>query len=187
MPAPARPAIDRPLTAAGLELVRRAQHGDEAAFERLYREHVGRVYALCIRMLGDATQAEELVQDVFVQVWRRLRTFAGQSAFSTWLHRVAVNVVLMDRRAAGRRARHLTSTGDVPDAELPSHDPPAGLRMDLEQAIAALPAGAREVFVLYDVEGYTHEEIAKLLGIAAGTSKAQLFRARRLLREKLER
>jgi RNA polymerase sigma-70 factor (ECF subfamily) len=179
--------MDVPAPATGLDLVRRAQHGDEAAFERLYREHVGRVYALCLRMLGDAAQAEEMVQDVFVQVWRRLRTFAGQSAFSTWLHRVAVNVVLMDRRSAGRRARHLTLEGDLPDAESASRDAPAGLRMDLEQAIAALPAGAREVFVLYDIEGYTHEEIATQLGIAAGTSKAQLFRARRLLREKLDR
>jgi RNA polymerase sigma-70 factor (ECF subfamily) len=184
---PGRAAIDRPMTAGGRELVRRAQDGDEAAFERLYREHVGRVYALCLRMLGDPVGAEELVQDVFVQAWRRLRTFAGQSAFSTWLHRVAVNVVLMERRAAGRWDRRFVASTDTAASAAPHRDPPAGLRLDLEQAIAALPPGAREVFVLHDVEGYSHEEIAGLAGIAVGTSKAQLFRARRLLREKLER
>ena len=174
-------------TVTTLELVRRAQAGDEAAFERLYREHGGRVYALCLRMLGDRGRAEDLVQDVFVQVWRRLETFQGHSAFSTWLHRLAVNVVLMERRAAGRRDRRLAPVSDGPGAELAGREAPAGLRLDLEQAIAALPDGAREVFVLYDIEGYHHEEIAEMVGIAVGTSKAHLFRARRLLREKLER
>jgi RNA polymerase sigma-70 factor, ECF subfamily len=163
-----------------------ASPGDEAAFERLYRAHVGRVYALCLRMSGDPVHAEQLVQDVFVQAWRRLGTFAGHSAFSTWLHRLAVNVVLMDRRAAGRRERRVQTTDDPIAAEGPGREPPAGLRLDLERAIAALPEGAREVFLLHDVEGYRHEEIAEIVGIAVGTSKAQLFRARRLLREKLE-
>lgn len=175
------------MTAGGLDLVRRAQDGDEGAFERLYREHAGRIFALCLRMLGDRTYAEELVQDVFVQAWRRLRTFEGRSAFSTWLHRLAVNVVVMERRAAGRRERHLAPAGDDDVLQSAGRDPPTGLRLDLEGAIAALPDRAREVFVLYDVEGYSHDEIAEALGIAAGTSKAQLFRARRLLREHLER
>jgi RNA polymerase sigma-70 factor (ECF subfamily) len=166
-----------------LELVRRAQDGDEAAFESLYREHAGRVYALCLRMLGDPVHAQELVQDVFVQAWRRLDTFAGESAFSTWLHRLAVNQVLMDRRRAGRRERRVTGGEEGHDA--PADGPPAGLRIDLERAIAALPEGAREVFLLYDVEGYSHEEIGQMVGIAIGTSKAHLFRARRLLRRAL--
>ena len=173
--------------ATTLELVRRAQAGDEAAFERLYREQGGRIYALCLRMLGDRGYAEELVQDVFVQAWRRLETFQAHSAFSTWLYRLAVNVVLMERRAAGRRERRLAPVDAGPGAQLAGRDPPAGLRLDLERAIAALPDGAREVFLLYDVEGYRHEEIAEIVGIAVGTSKAQLFRARRLLREALKR
>lgn len=174
-------------TASTLDLVRLAQAGDEAAFERLYREHGGRVYALCLRMLGDRGHAEELVQDVFVQAWRRLETFQAHSAFSTWLYRLAVNVVLMERRAAGRRERRLGPVDAGPAAQLAGRDPPAGLRLDLERAITALPDGAREVFLLHDVEGYRHEEIAEIVGIAVGTSKAQLFRARRLLREMLER
>ncbi|HXF95118.1 MAG TPA: sigma-70 family RNA polymerase sigma factor [Gemmatimonadales bacterium] len=169
-----------------LELVRRAQAGEEAAFERLYRDHAGRVYALCLRLSGDPARAQELVQDVFVRVWRRLESFRGDSAFGTWLHRLAVNVVLMDHRAVGRRERRVESRENLAAAEPPGREAPAGLRVDLERAIAALPDGAREVFVLHDVEGYRHEEIAALVGIAVGTSKAQLFRARRLLRRALE-
>jgi RNA polymerase sigma-70 factor (ECF subfamily) len=165
--------------------VRRAQAGDADAFEVVYRAHAGRVYALCLRMAGDATHARELVQDVFIRAWEKLGTFRGDSAFGTWLHRLAVNVVLMDRRLAARRAEdRLESDGGEP-RPIATHEPPAGLHMDIEQAIAALPPMARQVLILYDVEGYEHREIGTMLGIAEGTSKAHLFRARRLLREKL--
>jgi RNA polymerase sigma-70 factor (ECF subfamily) len=169
------------------DLVRLAQQGDQDAFERLYRQHVGRVYALCLRLAGDAAEARTLTQDAFVRAWERLATFRGDSEFSSWLHRLAVNVVLADRRAAVRRERRVAADSDAPAYELGAAEGWAPERLDLEQAIAALPPGARAVFVLYDIEGYDHHEIAKLVGIAPGTSKAQLHRARRLLREALER
>ena len=169
------------------DLVQRARRGDEGAFRDLYREHVGRIYALCLRLTGDAAAAEERTQDVFVRAWERLRTFRGESAFATWLHRLAVNVVLMERRGSGRRERRVAPASDDPVYEQAATPPASAERLDLEQALAALPAGAREVFVLFEVEGYSHEEIARMCGIAVGTSKAQLFRARRLLREMLER
>ena len=177
-----------PLTRADLtEAVRRAQEGDADAFEVVYRAHASRVYALCVRMTGDAGHARELMQDVFVRAWEKLGTFRGDSAFSTWLHGLAVNVVLMDARLVARRAE-VWIEGDENDArQLPSPEAPEGLRMDLDQAIASLPSMARQVLVLYDVEGYEHREIGTLLGIAVGTSKAHLFRARRMLREKLQR
>lgn len=176
------------------ELISRAQQGDQAAFQALYHEHVGRVYALCLRLTADAGRAEELTQDAFVRAWERLATFRGESAFGTWLYRLTVNVVFLSRRAERRRARRVFATDDPAALErAPAHDAAGeiggrpGLMLDLERAIAALPAGAREVFVLHDVEGYRHQEIARLTGIAVGTSKAQLFRARRLLREALSR
>jgi RNA polymerase sigma-70 factor (ECF subfamily) len=176
------------LVRAVTEVVRRAQQGDQAAFQQLYREHVGRVYALCLRLTGNAALAEERTQDVFVRVWRKLGSFRGESLFSSWLHRVTVNVVFMERRAAGRRWARVEATAVGAQHAAPllerAREGPA-LALDLEQAIAALPDGARQVFVLHDVEGYRHEEIAGLVGIAVGTSKAQLFRARRLLRESL--
>jgi len=167
--------------------VRLAQQGDQDAFEQLYRLHAGRVYALCLRMAGDAVEARRLTQDVFVRVWERLRLYRAESAFSTWLHRLAVNVVLADRRAAGRRTRRVVTATDAPAHDGPARQAWSPEQLDLERAIAGLPPGARAVFVLYDVEGYGHEEIAALTGIAVGTSKAQLHRARRLLREALER
>lgn len=176
----------RPARAVTDLTVRRAQQGDAAAFEELYRTHAGRIHALCLRLEGDQARAEELTQDVFVRAWQRLPTFRGESAFGTWLHRLAVNVVLADRRTLWRRGRRLLFTDDPAAFERPGEAAP-GNTGDLEGAIAALPRGARAVFVLHDVEGYTHEEIARLSGIAAGTSKAQLFRARRLLREALDR
>jgi RNA polymerase sigma-70 factor (ECF subfamily) len=173
------------LVRAVTEVIRRAQRGDQAAFQQLYREHVGRVYALCLRLTGNAALAEERTQDVFVRVWRKLGSFRGESAFSSWLHRVTVNVVFMERRAAGRRWARVEATADPEALERGREGPSPALALDLERAIAALPDGARQVFVLHDVEGYRHEEIAGLVGIAVGTSKAQLFRARRLLRESL--
>jgi RNA polymerase sigma-70 factor, ECF subfamily len=169
------------------ELVRRACAGDEAAFGELYHANAGRVYALCLRLEGDAVRAEELTQDVFVRAWERLASYRGESAFSTWLHRLAVNVVLGDRRAAWRREQRVHFTDDTAALERAAMTSPPGARLDLDAAIAALPPGAWAVFVLHDIEGYQHGEIAALTGVAEGTSKAQLFRARRLLREALER
>ena len=169
------------------DLVLAAQGGDENAFRSLYDRTVERIYALCLRLSADPGQAEELTQDVFVQAWKRLATFRGESAFPTWLHRLAVNVVFAEKRATGRRERRVVPVAELEDLESPGRSPWPGTRMDLDAAIAALPAGARAVFVLHDVEGYRHEEIAELSGVATGTSKAQLFRARRLLREMLDR
>jgi RNA polymerase sigma-70 factor (ECF subfamily) len=169
-------------------LVARAQAGDLEAFEALYRANRGRVYALCYRMAGEATLAEELAQDVFVRAWQRLGSFRGESAFSSWLHPLTVNVALSERRSRRRRTARVMSTDD-PAAferpETPKTGPEAGV--DLDRALETLPAGARAVFVLHDVEGYKHEEIARMTGVATGTSKAQLHRARRLLREALNR
>jgi RNA polymerase sigma-70 factor (ECF subfamily) len=169
------------------ELVRRAQAGDQAAFRDLYYQLAGRVYALCLRLTGDAGAAEERTQDVFVRAWDKLRSFRGESAFSSWLHRLAVNVVMNERRTTFRREQRVTPVAAPEALERGRSEPMIGLNIDLERAIAALPAGAREVFVLYDIEGYSHAEIADLTGVAEGTSKAQLFRARHLLREKLDR
>lgn len=167
-----------------------AAKGDRRAFERVYRQHVDRVFSLCVRMVGDRGKAEELTQDVFVRAWEKLTTFRGDSAFNTWLHRLTVNVVLNDQEVERRRrTRHddgiedmdAIASGDVHPLPIP------GLSLDLEAAIAALPNGARRVFVLHDVEGYTHEEIGTMLGVTAGGCKAQLHRARMLLRRLLTR
>lgn len=159
--------------------------GDAQAFEHLYRKHAGRVYALCLRMTGNASLAEELAQDAFVRAWEKLDTFRGNSQFGTWLHRLTVNVVLTALRSRNRRNEREFGLDDLSDltAETPPREP--GVMEDLEKAIASLPAGARTVFVLHDVEGYKHEDIAQMTGTAAGTCKAQLHRARRLLRERL--
>ena len=170
------------------DLIHRAQQGDRAAFEALYRAHAGRVYALCLRLTADAAQAEERTQDAFVRAWERLATFRGESAFSSWLYRLTVNEVLLGRRAERRREQRVVTTDDPAALErLRDATAGPGIALDLERAVAVLPPGAREVFVLHDVEGYRHDEIAQLTGIAVGTSKAQLFRARRLLREALNR
>jgi RNA polymerase sigma-70 factor (ECF subfamily) len=168
-----------------------ARAGEARAFERLYRAHIDRVFSLCVRMSGDRALAEELTQDCFVRAWERLSSFRGESAFGTWLYRLAVNVVLNARKTAGRaRKRFVTDEGDderiEPSGERESYQNP-GTIMDLEQAVAGLPPGARRVFVLHDVQGYRHEEIADMLGITSGGSKAQLHRARLLLRGALER
>lgn len=164
------------------EAVRQAQAGDEAAFGRLYREHVGRVHALCLRITGDRAEAERLTQDAFVRAWQELGSFRHEAAFGTWLHRLTVNVVLSDRRSARRRELRVSLVEDPGELPAPSREAPAGLALDLDAAIAQLPPAARTVFVLHDVEGYQHGEIAELTGIAEGTSKAHLHRARRKLR-----
>jgi RNA polymerase sigma-70 factor (ECF subfamily) len=171
--------------------VARAATGDRQAFERVYRAHIQRVFSICARMCGERTHAEELTQDVFVRVWEKLPLFRGESAFSTWLHRLAVNVVLNDRKVEVReRSRAAPAADEDDDAEefFGATAPPSlAERMDLETAIALLPPGARRVFVLHDVEGFRHEEIADMLGITSGGSKAQLHRARLLLQKALNR
>lgn len=162
-----------------------AAAGDRHAFERLYRDHINRVYAVCVRMCGDRSRAEDLAQDAFVRAWERIGQFRGDSAFSTWLHRVTVNVVLEAQRSE-RRNHARTASDDAIDDVAPIVPPEHHAeRIDLAIAMAALPSGARTVFALHDVEGYKHEEIAKMLDITSGGSKAQLHRARRLLREAL--
>lgn len=162
-----------------------AASGDASAFERLYRHHVPRVYNLVRRMLDD-DDADEVTQDVFVRAWQKLGTFRGEAAFGTWLHRLAVNVILARRETLGtRRKRYLE--GDAVLEVLQSRKAAPELAMDFESAMERLPDGAREVFVLHDVEGYRHEEIAQMLGLATGTSKSQLHRARMALRQHLDR
>jgi len=165
-----------------LDLVRQAQAGDAGAFERLYRSQVGRIHALCIRMVNDPIRAETLTQDAFVKAWRQLHRFEGKSAFSTWLYRLAVNVVLMDLRSERRRRARLQSTGDLTKYNAASREPSFDTGMDLEAGIAALPDQARAVLILHDIEGYQHKEIGEMMGIATGTSKAHLHRARKLLK-----
>jgi RNA polymerase sigma-70 factor (ECF subfamily) len=159
-----------------------AAQGDTAAFERLYRAHLPRVYSLAARMAGrDA--ADELAQDVFVRAWQKLGSFRGEASFATWLHRLAVNVIIERYRATGAiRRRFLDDGGAVLDAAPASTRATYDLGMDLQHAMEQLPDGARTIFVLHDVEGYRHEEIGTLLGISSGTSKSQLHRARQILR-----
>jgi RNA polymerase sigma-70 factor (ECF subfamily) len=166
------------------EWVERARHGDRSAFEHLYRAYSGRVYGLCLRLTREASTAEDCTQETFISAWRNLGRFEGRSALGTWLHRIAVNVAL----ARGRRVQleivpppeesdRAEAFGGVIDDDTPP--------LDVEKAIGTLPEGARHVLVLYGLYGYTHEEAADMLGIAVGTCKAQLHRARRLLRERL--
>ncbi len=172
---------------ATLDCIRRAQAGDVDAFEVLYRENSGRVYALCIRLRGgDRSDATELMQDVFVKAWRRLGTFRGDCAFSSWLHRLAVNTMLENARSDRRRTARVLSMEDTSLLPGAAQSANVDLKMDMEQAVASLPKGARLAFVLHDVEGYQHQEIAAQLSVSIGTVKAQLHRARRLLRERLE-
>ena len=162
--------------------VARARSGDMGAFEQLYRCHVGRVYAICLRMTTDPARAEEHTQEAFVRAWQKLHTYRGESGFERWLSRVAVNVVRSGHRTRGRREEH---ERPMDDRESPAPSSTTGEALDLERALAGLPPGARQVFVLHDVEGYRHEEIADLLEVTPGTSKSQLHRARKLLREAL--
>jgi RNA polymerase sigma-70 factor (ECF subfamily) len=162
-----------------------AASGDARAFERLYRRHVARVHGLARRMLGEA-EPDEVTQEVFVRTWRKLGTFRGEAAFGTWLHRLALNVILSHRSSRGTRYRRFVEQPDPGEAE-PARTAPPEFGVDFEAAIARLPDGAREIFVLHDVEGYKHEEIAGLLDITVGTSKSQLHHARMALRRHLTR
>ncbi len=166
------------------DVVRCAKRGDVDAFEALYRVHLPPVYALCRRMCGDEREARELVQDVFVRAWERLAGFEGQSALRTWLHRLAVNTVLEHFRGAKRdEARFDTSDVDLQGGGFEAQ---LDARIDLDAALARLPHGARVAFVLHDIEGYSHEEVAELTGTAPGTSRAQAWRARQTLLKLLQ-
>jgi RNA polymerase sigma-70 factor (ECF subfamily) len=169
-------------------LARRAVAGDASAFEALYRRHAGRVHGVVARLVGyDRARAEDLTQEAFIHAWQALPAYRFESAFGTWLHRLAVNTALMDLRARRSRPR---LDGDEEALEHAGSPDSAGhstaLTLDLERAVATLPPRARAVLVLYDVEGWKPDEIAEALGMAVGSSKAQLHRARGLLRERLE-
>lgn len=165
-----------------------AKNGDRAAFEKLYRSNRDRIYGLLWRICGgDATLAEDLLQEAFVRAWQKLASFRGESRFATWLHRLSVNVALSDRRIRLRRVARDVPMDEVTErTAIGARDVFADKRMDLEQAIASLPERARTVLILYDIEGYRHAEIAEMTGMAVGSSKAQLHRARKLIREVLE-
>ncbi len=180
-------------SSASAELVARAQRGDESAFETLFRQNKQRVYALCLRMIGNTAEAEELTQEAFLQVFRKLHTFRGESAFSTWLHRLSVNTVLMRLRKKTLTVTSLEddSTGDESDEPRKEYGAPdlalTGSidRLHLERAIAQLPPGYKQMFLLHDVQGYEHHEIAEMLGVSIGNSKSQLHKARMRLRQLL--
>jgi len=179
-------AVERqPMSEA--DLVRDAQRGDTAAFEELYRLHVSKIYGLCLRMSANPAKAEDLTQEAFIRAWQKLGSFRRQSSFRTWLHRLTVNLVLGDLRSTGRWESRLTAIDSLPERG----DGGAGAKpettFDLERAISQLPPQARMVFVLHDIEGYKHREIASLCNLAVGTSKAHLHRARKQLREVLKR
>lgn len=172
-----------------LQLARAAAAGDSSAFEKLYEQYHKRVYSLCLRMLGEASQAEDLTQEVFLQVYKKIGSFRGDSAFTTWLHRLTVNQVLMHFRKRGVKLEHTSEEGDftnVVETPLQSTRRISMVdRLALEKAISELPPGYRTVFVLHDVQGYEHEEIAGLLQVSVGTSKSQLHKARMRLRDLL--
>ena len=176
------------LSATEKRWVDKARAGDRLAFEKLYRSHCDRIYGLCWRMCGgDSALAEDMVQEAFVRAWNKLDLFKGQSKFGTWLHRLTVNVVLSDRRIRVKRLqREQEFSGDVERVQVGDRDVFAGLRKDLEAAIAGLPERARTVLVLYDIEGYKHQEIADMTGMAVGSSKAQLHRARKMVQDVLK-
>lgn len=164
--------------------VERAQRADTTAFEALYRMHVDKVYGLCLRMTGNTAEAEDCTQEAFIQAWSKLSKFRGDSAFSTWIHRIAVNTVLGRMRKSRREQDRVQAVTDISPAPVTTGD--SGNLEDLQQAVDGLPDGARHVFVLHAVYGYSHDETGNMLGIATGTSKAQLHRAKRLLAQQLK-
>ena len=165
-------------------LVSRARGGDTRAFEALYREHVDRVYGLCLRMTGNVSEAEDCAQEAFIQAWNKLGRFRGDSAFGTWMHRIAVNAVLGRIRKSKREQDRIQVAAETMPSPASIGD--SGELRDLSDAIDRLPEGARHVFVLNAVYGYSHEESSDMLGVAVGTTKAQLHRARRLLAQQLK-
>jgi len=164
--------------------IAQAQRSDARAFEALYRLHVDKVYGLCLRMTGNVSEAEDCTQEAFIQAWKKMDKFRGDSAFSTWIHRIAVNAVLGRIRKSKREQDRIQAVTDTEPTRVATSD--TGELQDLAEAVDRLPEKARHVFVLNAVYGYSHNEAASMLGIAAGTSKAQLHRARRLLAQQLE-
>ena len=165
-------------------LIKQAQRSDARAFEALYRLHIDRVYGICLRMTGNVSEAEDCAQEAFIQAWNKMKKFRGDSAFSTWLHRIAVNSVLGRMRKSKREQdRIMAVTENAPPAVTMGD---TGDLRDLSEAVDRLPEGARHVFVLHAVYGYSHGETGAMLGIAEGTSKAQLHRAKRLLAQQLK-
>ncbi len=163
--------------------IRRAKKSDSRAFEKLYRMHIDKVYGLCLRMTGNVAEAEDCAQEAFIQAWNKLSKFRGESAFATWLHRIAVNAVLGRMRKSKREQDRIQIAAEVSPGPASIGD--SGNLRDLSDAVDRLPEGARHVFILSGIYGYSHEEASNMLGIAVGTSKAQLHRARRLLSQQL--
>ena len=179
------------VTATDFELTQAAAKGDMGAFEEIYQRHHRRVYSICLRMLQNAYEAEDLTQDVFIQLYRKVGSFRGDSAFTTWLHRMTVNQVLMHFRKRNVKYEKTTEEGDTPDQVVAGTADPDKMpivdKIALENAIDQLPAGYKNVFVLHDVEGFEHEEVARILGCSVGTSKSQLHKARLKLRKLLKK
>ena len=173
-------------TETDYELVQLAAHGNLAAFENIYQRYHRRAYSICLRMTQSTAEAEDLTQEVFIQLFRKMGSFRGESAFATWLHRLTVNQVLMHFRRRGVQVEKTTDDGEVPEQTVPGTENfskmPVLDRIALDNAIAQLPPGYRTVFILHDVEGFEHEEIARMLGLSIGTSKSQLHKARLKLR-----
>ncbi|MCA1623867.1 MAG: RNA polymerase sigma factor [Acidobacteria bacterium] len=173
------------------DLTQAAARGDMAAFEEIYQRHHRRVYSICLRMLQNATEAEDLTQDVFIQLYRKIGSFRGDSAFTTWLHRLTVNQVLMHFRKRNVKFEKTTEEGETPVQIVGGTENPRKMpvvdKIAIENAIEQLPTGYRNVFVLHDVEGYEHEEVARILGCSVGTSKSQLHKARLKLRKLLQK
>lgn len=175
------------ITPTDFDLAQKSAAGDMSAFETLYHRHFRRIYAVCLRMLGNPTEAEDLTQETFINLHRKISSFRGESAFTTWLHRMAVNQVLMYFRRKKSRPEFTTTEGETPVQIVQGTANPNAMpvidRISLENAITKLPPGYRNIFVLHDVEGYEHKEIGEMLGISEGTSKSQLHKARLKLRE----
>jgi RNA polymerase sigma-70 factor (ECF subfamily) len=183
----AYPASERESWSSMDDVIHQEQRGEVAEFEALYRRHVGRVYAICKRISGDPARAEDLAQEVFLKAWKHRDSARPGDEYTGWICRVAINVAISDSRSRGRRSKRETLVADPATWDPADRPVSPGLGLDLEKAIDTLPPGARNVFVLHDVEGYRHREIGTLLGLSTGTTKAQLHRARRILREALSK
>lgn len=186
-----RNAIADVTKAKDFDLTQAAAKGDMVAFEEIYQRHHRRVYSICLRMLQNTYEAEDLTQDVFIQLYRKIGSFRGDSAFTTWLHRMTVNQVLMHFRKRNVKYEKTTEEGETPEqVEIGTGNPfkmPIVDKIALENAIEQLPPGYKNVFVLHDVEGFEHEEVARILGCSVGTSKSQLHKARLKLRKLLKK
>lgn len=182
-------AIDSAVDSSDLQLARRAADGDVSAFELLYERHHRKTYSLCLRMLGNQSDAEDLTQEVYVQLFRKIGSFRGESAFSTWLHRMTVNQVLMHFRKRSVKSEKTSEDGELPEQVVVGSSNPMKMavvdRIALAKAVAGLPPGYKKIFLLHDVHGFEHEEIARMLGLSVGTSKSQLHKARQKLRKLL--